>query len=290
MSKVAFATYHELPRLTEDDRLVLEYLHRLGVETRAVLWNSDQARWEEFDSIILRSCWEYHLHPQAFSSWIEMLAGRGANLWNPPQVVRWNMDKAHLKGLSEAGVAVPEAVWVEKGALVDLESILEERGWQRAVVKPTVSMTAFQTWITTPARARSDQAGVEEILKRSGVMIQKFVDEVQTKGEWSFVFFRKTYSHAVLKRAKQGDFRVQNDFGGYLEEAAPAPALIEQAQRIIASVKDSLLYARVDGIEVDGTLVLMELELIDPVLFLSAAPHAPQSFADAILSTIPESS
>jgi hypothetical protein len=286
MSKVAFATYHKLHDLTEDDRLVLDHLHSQGVETQAVLWDSDQIRWEEFESIILRSCWEYHLRPQAFSSWVGMLAERGIPLWNPPQVVHWNMDKMHLRGLAEAGVAVPTAVWLDKGSGVNLEAILEERNWQQAVIKPTISMTAFQTWITTPQQAKRDQAAVEKMLKRSGVMIQKFIDEVRTRGEWSFIFFWKTYSHAVLKRAKQGDFRVQNDFGGYLEKAAPSVSLIEQAQKIVDSVAEPLLYARVDGIDVDGTLVLMELELIDPVLFLGEAPHAPQSFADAIMATI----
>lgn len=287
MSKAAFVTYHELPNLTVDDRLVLDHLHDRGVETEAVLWDAgDEFRWEEFDTIIMRSCWEYHLRPQLFSNWIEMAAQKNLPLWNPPRVIDWNMDKVHLKGLGLAGVAVSPAVWLEKGAAVDLEAVLREHHWTQAVIKPTISMTAFQTWITTPAQAVRDQAAVEEILKRSGVMIQKFVEEVRTCGEWSFIFFWKTYSHAVLKRAKEGDFRVQDDFGGYLEEAAPSPSLIDQAQEIVDSVAEPLLYARVDGIDVDGTLVLMELELIDPVLFLSEAPHAPQRFADAIMQTL----
>jgi hypothetical protein len=286
MTKAAFVTYHELPDLTADDRLVLDHLHDRGVETQAVLWDADDVRWEEFDTIIMRSCWEYHLRPQAFSAWIEMAAQKGLPLWNPPRVIHWNMDKVHLKSLAEAGVNVSPAVWLEQGSAVDLEAVLTEHHWTQAVIKPTISMTAFQTWITTPAQAGPDQAAVEEILKRSGVMVQEFVEEVRTRGEWSFIFFWKTYSHAVLKRAKQGDFRVQNDFGGYLEKAAPSPSLVEQAQEIVDSVDEPLLYARVDGIDVDGTLVLMELELIDPVLFLSEAPHAPQRFAEAIMLTL----
>jgi hypothetical protein len=115
-------------------------------------------------------------------------------------------------------------------------------------------------------------------------MVQRFVPAGRTGSEWSFMFFDKQYSHAVLKRPKPGDFRVQSDLGGYLDDATPPTALIAQAQRIVGLVEDSLLYARVDGVEGDGEFVLMELEFIDPVLFLVAAPLAPQRFAERIIA------
>ena len=286
MRKVAFVTYSGLPRLTEDDRLAIGHLRERGAETEAVLWDSDGVRWEEFDSVVLRSCWEYHLRVEEFLAWIERMERTGIPLWNPPRVVRSNIDKRYLEGLAEKGVAIAPSVWLEKGASLNLEAVLREHDWEQAVVKPTISMTAFKTWITSPARARADEPAVREILQNSGVMIQKFVGEVRTKGEWSFIFFRKEYSHGVLKRAKPGDFRVQNDFGGYLEDSSPSRSLVEQAQGIVDLVEAPLLFARVDGIDVDGTLVLMELELIDPVLFLGADLHAPLRFASAIMSTV----
>ena len=114
-------------------------------------------------------------------------------------------------------------------------------------------------------------------------MIQKFVAEIQTKGEWSFVFFDKKFSHAVLKRAKAGDFRVQNYFGGTVEtDLQPPPDLIDQAKTIVENVSEDLLYARVDGVEIDGELCSMELELIEPALFLENNKFAAQRFASAI--------
>jgi glutathione synthase/RimK-type ligase-like ATP-grasp enzyme len=284
--KVAFVTYSGLPRLTEDDRLAIAPLRERGAEVQAILWDAPDVRWEEFDSVVLRSCWEYHLRVEEFRAWIERLERQGVPLWNPPQVVRSNIDKGYLKDLAQKGVAVAPSVWLEKGGGVNLEAVLREHDWEQAVVKPTISMTAFKTWITHPARAGRDEAAVQEMLKSSGVMIQRFVREVQTKGEWSFIFFRKEYSHGVLKRAKPGDFRVQDDFGGYLEETLPSGSLVEQAQRIVNLTEEPLLYARVDAVDVKGTLLLMELELIDPVLFLSDDEHAPQRFADAIMSTV----
>ena len=149
-------------------------------------------------------------------------------------------------------------------------------------VQPAVSMSAYGTWVTTPARAASDHARLSELLSRSSVMIQRFLPEVQRRGEWSFVFFMKEYSQAVLKMPKPGDFRVQRDFGGSLAKSAPPRRLIEQAQEIIRCVEDPLLYARVDAVEVGDELVLMELELIDPVLFLGSGPGAARRFADTI--------
>ncbi|MGH9845700.1 MAG: ATP-grasp domain-containing protein, partial [Blastocatellia bacterium] len=140
----------------------------------------------------------------------------------------------------------------------------------------------FQTWITSPAQARSQQDRLEKLVETSGVMVQRFVDEIQIRGEWSLIFFRKEYSHAVLKRAKPGDFRVQDDFGGYLDKLVPSASLIEQAQQIVDLIEEQLLFARVDGVEIDGKFQLMELELIEPALFLRQDSLASRRFADAI--------
>jgi len=109
------------------------------------------------------------------------------------------------------------------------------------------------------------------------VLVQKFVEEVRTTGEWSFILFDKTFSHAVLKRAEAGDFRVQNNFGGSVETSLePAPALVREAQRNVKSIAEDLTYARVDGVEIAGELCLMEFELIEPVLFLKHRELAAQ--------------
>lgn len=282
MTKVAFVTYAELPLLYADDRLAADMLRGRGVEVEAVLWDSAEVRWEEFDAVVLRSCWEYHLRTEEFLDWIALMEQRAVQLWNPPGVVRDNADKRYLRRLAVEGVKVAPTVWLEKGDDFNLASIMERQGWARAVVKPVVSMSAYGTFITTASQTASDEMEVRQLLTRSGVMIQRFVPEVQTRGEWSFVFFMKEYSHAVLKMPKPGDFRVQQDFGGSVIDFNPPQRLIEQAQRIVLGVKEPLLYARVDAVESEGQLILMELELIDPVLFFGRAPHSASRFADHI--------
>lgn len=282
MTRIAFVTYAELPLLYDDDRLAAELLRSRGIEVEAVLWDSPEVRWEEYDAVVLRSCWEYHLRTEEFLDWIDLMEQKGISLWNPPAVVRENVDKHYLGRLAAQGVRVVPTVWLEPGDNFDLAGIMEQHGWEQAVIKPTVSMSAYGTWITTRSQASSDKGEVRGLLERHGVMIQRFVPEVRTRGEWSFVFFMKEYSHAVLKMPKPGDFRVQQDFGGLLMDSSPQQSLIEQAQEIVRRVKEPLLYARVDAIEADGELTLMELELIDPVLFFARDHLAATRFANAI--------
>ncbi|HKS30196.1 MAG TPA: hypothetical protein VJS44_20395 [Pyrinomonadaceae bacterium] len=282
MTRVAFVTYAELPLLYDDDRLAASLLRERGVEVEAVLWDSVEVDWEKFDAVVLRSCWEYHLRTEEFMGWITLMEQRGAPMWNPASVVRENADKRYLRKLESEGVRVVPTVWLERGDRFNLCEILKAQGWEQAVIKPVVSMSAYKTWITNPERAGTDTAEVRELLSSSGVMIQRFLREIRTGGEWSFIFFMKEYSHAVLKLPKRGDFRVQQDFGGHVSVSTPPERLIAAAQGIVRSVKEPLLYARVDAVEVGGELTLMELELIDPVLFFGHSAEAPGRFADAI--------
>jgi glutathione synthase/RimK-type ligase-like ATP-grasp enzyme len=282
MTRVAFVTYAEHPLLYKDDRIAADVLRSRGVEVEAVLWDSAAATWEEYDAVVLRSCWEYHLRTAEFLDWIDLMEHRDVPLWNPASVVRENADKRYLRKLAAEGVPVVPTVWLERGDDFDIAGILESQGWEQAVIKPIISMSAYKTWITTAAQATADMARVREMLSSSGVMIQRFVPEIRTRGEWSFIFFMKEYSHGVLKMPKQGDFRVQQDFGGHLSDATPPLRLVDKAQEIVRGVKEPLLYARVDMVEADVELLLMELELIDPVLFFGRSPESTSRFANAI--------
>jgi hypothetical protein len=120
-------------------------------------------------------------------------------------------------------------------------------------------------------------------------MVQPLVGEIERDGEWSLVFFTGRYSHAVLKRPRAGDFRVQREHGGTLESVDPEPSVIAAAARTIAAIPFGdapPLYARVDGCLVGGALLLMELEVLEPELFLRCAPESAGRLADALLARI----
>ncbi len=286
MKKVALATYDGIPDLTEDDRLLIDCLYRYEMSAQAVVWDSSEVDWAAYDGVVIRSCWDYHLRPDEFSAWVSRIEDANVPLWNPPDVVRWNMDKGYLRELQEVGVAIPRTAWLDKGASVSLRTLMEEQGWQRAVVKPTISASAHRTWAISIEDSEARQATFEEMLNTYGVMAQEFVEEIATEGEWSLVFFGGSYSHAVLKRAAPGDFRVQSEFGGFTELRDVPHTLVEQAQAIANLVRWPWLYARVDGIDVGGRLLLMELELIEPYLFLGHDSLAPQRLAASLASRL----
>jgi glutathione synthase/RimK-type ligase-like ATP-grasp enzyme len=278
--RVALVTSAEYRELTPDDRLLVAPLRRRGIAAEPAVWNDPGVRWGEFDSIILRSTWDYHLASNAFAAWI---AAVGAfNLANPATIVRWNMEKTYLRELAAGGIPVPPTVWVAPNERPSLGGILHDTGWVRAVVKPTVSASAYETWIVAGAVTDADEVRFRRLCAASGAMVQKFMEPIRTAGEWSLLFFGKEYSHAVVKRPVEGDFRVQSEYGGTVETAAPPASLLAQARAVIASVPGPLLYARVDGVVEEGTFMLMELELIEPTLYLDADPAAPDRFCDAL--------
>jgi glutathione synthase/RimK-type ligase-like ATP-grasp enzyme len=218
------------------------------------------------------------------------------SLRNAPALVQWSVDKRYLKDLETRGVATVPTIWVsatDGEEIPDLDTLIAEQGWTGGVVvKPAISATAHETWRIAPNDASSHQARFRKLVtaKPSGVMVQPFLPEI-AEGEWSLVFLGGEFSHAVRKRPADGDFRVQHDFGGTIERLDPSASIIEDARvalRASAHATDThvedILYARVDGVERLGRLLLMELELIEPVLFFAQAPGAAARMAELIVS------
>ena len=283
--RIAFVTHAGLPGLAADDQLAVAELARRGAEVEPTVWDDPGVQGSGFDGVVLRSCWDYYLRLSSFLDWLARLEREGVPLWNPAAVVRANVDKGYLGKLAAAGVSVVPTVQVEKGETADLLAILDERGWDEAVVKPAVSASAFRTWRTSRAEAQAQQASFDELLSLSSALIQPFLPEIQTRGEWSFIFLGGELSHAVLKRPQEGDFRVQEHLGGSSRPAVPSRELIGQARAVVEKIPRPWLYARVDGVESGEGFLLMELELTEPSLFLGTDPGAPARFAKAILAS-----
>lgn len=283
MPTIAFVTYHGAPDLTADDRLAISPLGRHGFEVAAVEWNARDVRWNDYAAVVIRSCWDYHLAPDAFGAWIGEMERDGIPLWNPSALVRWNLAKTYLRDL---GVPIPPTAWIARSQDISLGSILREAGWDGAVVKPTISASAASTWTTSLAEAASHESEFRRMLVRGDVMVQRFEPAIVSHGEWSLLFFGGEFSHAVIKRARPGDFRVQHQHGGTAVPAQPPSRVLAAAERALERMADPWLYARVDLVEGKDDVLLMELEMIEPQLFLSDDPAAPGRFAAAIASVI----
>jgi glutathione synthase/RimK-type ligase-like ATP-grasp enzyme len=286
MTKIAFATSDEWPKLTPSDQLAVKALGDLGIEAEAALWDDTAKDWTQVAAIVIRSTWDYHHRAEEFFAWLDGLEAKGVAVWNSPDIMRWNMDKTYLSDLEEDGVLVVPSVWLPKGAKVDLADIMRAKGWAKAVVKPTISAAADNTHSVDMAGIADGQAKLEDLLAQGGVIVQEFMAEIQTKGEWSLLFFDNQFSHAVLKLPKQDDFRVQWIYGGTSGRADAPAGLVAEAKELLEMMDERLLYARVDGVERDGKLVLMELELVEPHLFLEDDADAPGRFAKALAAIL----
>src|SRR5688572_3660761 len=230
MLNVAFATCRKFPELSDDDRLVAEALRGHGATVTAMIWDAPDADWSRFDGVVIRSTWDYHLSADQFSSWVRRFAQAGPRLWNPPEVVLQNMHKGYLRSLAAKGVATVPTVQLPRGSQVSFRNVLGDCGWEDVVIKPAISAAAYETWRTSLPLAPTDQERFAEPIRRCYLLVQPYMPEIASKGEWSLIFLGGGYSHAVLKQPGAGDFRVQREFGGPSIAAQPPAGLIEQAK------------------------------------------------------------
>lgn len=284
--RIAYVTYDQLPAGTDDDARTIPLLAARGVTAIPTIWNDPGVDWSSYDLVVIRSPWDYFIYPDAFRAWLDQLEAARVRVMNPIPILRWNMDKGYLRELADAGVSLAPTRWARRGERADLAAILREEGWAEAVIKPVVSGGAFHTERVTPTTIALAQARLDALLHERDMMIQRYMDEIGTAGEWSLLFFNGRFSHAVIKRPASGDFRVQSQHGGS-SAVATAPAEIRQtAESILAQVDSPLLYARVDGLVHEGHFMLIELEILEPSLFLEPAPGARERFVEAVLELL----
>ena len=285
-SRIGLVTCQKYMEMTPDEQALIRVLAEFGVQAVPVAWDDARVDWAAYDGLVVRTAWNYHEKPEAFGVWLAVVEQAGVPLWNAPQVIRWNMEKTYLRELAQQGVAIVPTVWLEQGEVPVLANILTEQNWTEAVVKPVISASATETWVTATSTGSTstssvgtiEQSRFEKMLGKMGVMVQQKMPIEQ--GEWSLIFLGGAYSHAVLKRPATGDFRVQEEHGGSSTVTEPPESLIEQARQVQAVF--DCLYARVDGMVVNGRFILMELELIEPALFLGLAAGSVERFAEQI--------
>ena len=278
---IVFATCDAHPLIAADDQILAAALTPLGVTATPIPWTEiDPHALVDAPPIVLRSTWDYHRIPTMFSTWLSALEDSGRTVWNHPAIARGNIDKLYLRQLESAGLAIPKTRWLDRIDEESLRQALEEERWQQAVLKPRIAATAYGTFLITADTLPAD----EELApaRASGALLQEFVPQIVDRGEMSLIYCDGAFSHAVSKRSRPGDFRVQQDFGGVVTAVTPSSSLIAFADRVMATVPGPQLYARVDVVETERGPLLMELELIEPELYFLIVPSAAGRFAAAV--------
>jgi hypothetical protein len=282
--RIAIVTFAQEPQLYAEEKGIVALLRARGIEADAVVWNDPHVNWSRYPHVLLRSTWDYFQHYDDFLAWLGRVE-KTANVWNPPSLVRWNLDKMYLRDLERRGVRIVPTEFCEAGTDADLAGIVGSRSWTRAVVKPAVSGGAYRTHLFDATEVARYQPELTAILRSSGALVQPFFPEVEAEGEWSFLFFGGTLSHVVLKVPSKGEYRVQELFGGTFKEADPGPAVLAQAQAVLNALPEAPAYARIDGIRRGADFYLMEAELVEPYLYLSAKQGSLESFVDVIVGS-----
>lgn len=265
-----------------EDRLVVEALEAKGLRVIRLAWDDASFDWSSTRAILFRTTWDYDHRIAEFRAWMNELP-ESVQLINAREIVEWNLSKDYLLELSSKGVNIPPTRLFRKGSAVSLPQIMDEEGWTEAVIKPVVAAGGRETY-----RVKTDNMEVEskrfsELVLSEDMMIQEFRKNVASQGEWSFMVFGNEVSHAVLKVAKSGDFRVQDDYGGSVHDHVLSQEDIAFAKKAVSAVSPRPLYARVDAFrDNDGQLALGELEMIEPELWFRNHPPSAKLFAGQI--------
>jgi glutathione synthase/RimK-type ligase-like ATP-grasp enzyme len=274
---VAFAASPEALDLDAGWPLLRAAVAAAGLTPSVAVWGDPAVDWSAYRLVVLIYTWGYVTRRDRFLAWAAA-AARATALVNPEPVVRWNSDKAYLAELDDAGIATVPTLAVDSCCDADLDEARRRFGTEWLVIKPPVSASATGTHRIGP----NDDLPTDS--RGKATIIQPLIEEIARTGEFSLMLFDGEFSHAIVKRPKPGDFRVQPHLGGVSLPCTPPAGTIELAKQALAAAPARATYARVDIIPDDeGTLRIMELELIEPALYLDLAPDGGRGFVNAIL-------
>ncbi len=289
MKRIAFITSEQDPLLISDDRLAIEPVMQLGLSVEPFVWDNGVAGIGEFDAIIFRSCWNYHRKFEKFVSWILQVKDLNVPTFNSIPVSLWNLHKKYLLDLANAGVAIPRTELILKDShSEDLRTKLVAVKSEQVIIKPAISLNGEDTYLCDAQDIARIGRLTESLLSERDVLIQEYIPEVQTFGEISLLFFNKKYSHSVRKTPAANEFRIHTEYGGSRMPFSPGQDLIDSAAKILDLVSESLLFARVDFIVSTRGPLLVELELVDPMLYLACDTAAAGRFAENIAESVSE--
>ena len=271
-----------IQNVLKEDRLVMDGLEKLNLRTIKKDWNDTNFNWSSTKSAIFRSTWDYFDQFSNFRNWLELVKEQ-CYLINPYEQINWNLDKHYLLDLQKLDLPIVESVFVSKKTQLNLETISKSKNWKDIVIKPTISGAARHTYHLKNDEIKKFQDKWLSLTNSEDFMVQEFQKNILSSGEIAVMIFGGKYSHSVLKKAKKGDFRVQDDFGGSVEKINPSLEIIELAEKTVKSLKTMPIYARVDIIfDNDSNPVISELELIEPELWFRFKEESAYKLAEIV--------
>lgn len=279
--RIAFLSCKDLDGFVVDDHHLKVELEKRGDTVEEAAWDSD-IDWSKFDLVLIRTTWDYSTKLPEFLDTLERIEASGAKLLNNLATVRWNAKKSYLKELQDNEVPTIPTVFhrgITKGFLNDAFEVFSS---ETLVVKPLVGAGSARTFVVTTDIETDELTRIQEEIGGDDVMVQPFIREITSEGEISLHYFNGELSHTIRKTPKEGDFRVQEEFGGLIELITPPEGTTDIAKQALKSLKETPLYARVDLVTDGKQWMLIELELIEPALYFRMDPASPARFVKAL--------
>lgn len=265
-----------------EDFLVQQALSKIGLKTLRLSWDDSNFRWSSTKAILFRTTWDYFERFAEFSKWLENVS-KQTLLLNSEAIIRWNIDKHYLKDLKENGINVTETYFLERYSKQTLNELHNLLDWKDMVLKPCVSGAAWHTYKLNSINLEAHEVILSELLNQEAMMLQPFQHNIVLQGEISMMVFNGKFTHAILKKAKPGDFRVQDNFGGTVHHYSPTHEEIIFSEKAVKACPELPIYARVDIFtDNNGNIALSELELFEPELWFRYYFEAANVLAKAI--------
>lgn len=288
MPRIALLTLEDRGDFVIDDAIAIDELTRRGWDASEVPWDRHGVDWSSYDLVVVRTTWDYHLRPQEFLDALARIEGSDTRLENPRALIAWNLDKRYLRDLARRGVPIVPSVWGDRSDADAFTTLFDTLGTDEIVVKPVVSANALDTFrLRAPLDAETLERLAATFTDRDW-FAQPFLHSITTEGEYSVFCFHGAVSHAVRKVPAQGDFRVQEEHGADVVAQPITDEIRTATTRTLAALDAIPLQARVDLVRLaDGSLALMELEMIEPSLYFRFDDRAAANFADAVAAIVP---
>ena len=265
-----------------EDELVVNALKNAGLSVIRKSWDDPVFNWKSARSLLFRTTWDYFDRFTEFSKWLNYVS-KHTILFNSEKVIRWNLDKHYLTYLQDKGIHIASTYFIEQGETKKLLDVINYTKWYESVLKPCISGAARHTYRINLENYSNYENIFASLLKNESLMLQPFQNAIMNEGEMSLMVINGTYTHAILKKAKPGDFRVQDDFGGTVHEYEPSLEMIKIAENAVANCIEKPIYARVDIFrDNEDKWAVSELELIEPELWFRYNPEAAVQLANAL--------
>ena len=279
--QVAFLVMEDMGDYVTDFHLGVEPMRDLGWDVATVPWRS-APDWNDYDAVYICTPWDYPQFADEFMQVLETIEASDAVLINELSIVRWNLDKSYMKDVASRGDAIVPSTWYEGFRAEDAPGFFAEHNTDKVVIKPTIGGNAMDTFVLHKPIGDELLAQLAATFADRRFFVQPFIENIQSEGEYSLFFFNGRYSHAIVKTPAAGDFRVQEEHGADIVPTEPPDGLLDVANRVFAHIEPLPAYGRGDWVRgPDGRFLLMELELIEPSLYLRTDAGAAARFARA---------